>query len=527
MVVLRYSSLQEVAPLSYSFIGSYFINRYYSPYEEALNKAAARVLTTTTTTNGDSEAVQASPRVGGPSTERAPFPYTMVRAKNVGMTAILLFARDPAAIHHIQEAVVGFGVQDMGNKGAVGLRVTWSDSHSNGGTGSSTELTFVATHLAAMEWNLKKRNANWRSIVSGLTFENPKEALPGMFPAAVPTAADTEQQPGPRPPSPASASSSEGSEEEEDDAVTPERDGDSAPLLTRQGSSSLSRRSTKKRSFKQPSHPDNPDLTPDHLSTLQEISIFKPTSHLFLAGDLNYRISSTTPPARAPFPSFYHPPSDPLHWSHFLPRDQLTAEREAGRTMNGLTEAPIAFGPSYKYDVLPDAEAENAENFAQVQAEGEVPWRWAPHRWPSWCDRVLYLDVAPWVRRRKQPESGISVRAYDIMPLMRSSDHRPVFLRATVPVLGPEEMAPPPPPPPVSAAAEGGVETLRDEDMADPRIVLPVPVDPHAWERRAAARRREVVAGWSMFVWATREGAALIGASLLVAGATWWLWRVL
>lgn len=442
----------------------------------------------------------------------------MVRAKNVGMTAILLFARDPAAIHHIQEAVVGFGVQDMGNKGAVGLRVTWSDSRGSGGTGSSTELTFVATHLAAMEWNLKKRNANWRTIVSGLTFENPKKALPGMFPAAIPTtpAAD---QPSSRPPSPASASSSEGSEEEEDDAVNPERDADAAPLLTGQGSSALSRRNTK-RFTNRVSYPDNPDLTPAHISTLQEISIFKPTSHLFVGGDLNYRISSTTPPARAPFPSFYHPPSDPLHWSHFLPRDQLTAERAAGRTLNGLTEPAINFGPSYKYDVLSEDEAANAENFAQVQARGEVPWRWAPHRWPSWCDRVLFLDLAPWVRRR-EPESKISVAAYDILPLMRTSDHRPVFLRATVPILGPEEMAPPP------AAAAEGEEALQDEDMSDPRIVLPVPIDPHAWERRAAARRREIVAGWSMYMWATKEGATIIGSALLVAGATWWLWRVL
>lgn len=523
MVLPWYSSLQEVAPLSYSFIGSYFVNRYYSPFEEALNKAAARVLTTTTTTNGhgeNGEAVQSSSRTAGTGNERAACPYTLVRARNVGMTAILLFARDPAAIHHIKEAVVGFGVQDMGNKGAVGLRVTWSDSQGSGGPGSSTELTFVATHLAAMEWNVQKRNANWRRIVSGLTFENPKKALPGMFPAAVPTTIETEQEAGRRPPSPASASSSEGSEEEEYDNVALDRDteADSAPLLTGQASSA-SRRSSEERSLNGNGHADNPDLTPEHRSTLQEISIFKPTSHLFLGGDLNYRISSTTPPARSPFPSFYHPPSDPLHWSHFLPRDQLTAERSAGRTLNGMTEAPVTFGPSYKYDVLPDAEAENAENFAQVQSAGEVPWRWAPHRWPSWCDRVLYLDVAPWVKRRR-PEAQIAVRAYDIMPVMRSSDHRPVFLRATVPVLAPEEMAPPP------VAAGDAEETLRDADMADPRIVLPVPVDPHAWERRAAARRREVVAGWSMFVWATKEGATLIGAALLAAGATWWLWRV-
>jgi hypothetical protein len=441
------------------------------------------------------------------------------------MTAILLFARDPAAIHHIREAVVGFGVQEMGNKGAVALRVVWSDSHSSGGAGSSTELTFVATHLAAMEWNLKKRNANWRSIVSGLLFENPKEILPGMFPAAVPTATDAPHDV--RPPSPASASSSEGSEEEEGDAITPEQDADSAPLLSRQ-QSSLSRRgqrsSNRQNNNNHLSHPDHPELTPEHISTLQAISIFKPTTHLFLAGDLNYRISSTTPPARSPFPSFYHPPEDELHWSHFLPRDQLTAERAVGRTMNGLSEAPINFGPSYKYDVLSDAEAENAENYAQVRANGEVPWRWAPHRWPSWCDRVLFLDVPAWVKRRRQQQqpAEVRVKAYDLMPVMRSSDHRPVFLRAEVPVLGAEEMAPPP----LVAAGKDGGEALRDEDLKDPRVVLPVPIDVHAWDRRAAARRKEILTGWSMFLWATKEGAALIGTLLLVGGATWWFWRI-
>lgn len=464
------------------------MSRYYSPYEEALNLAAAKVLTTTTSTNGQAGAAADPPPPG-----RASYPYTLVRAKNVGMTAILLFARDPAALHHIGEAVVGFGIQDMGNKGAVGLRATWS------GAGGSTELTFVATHLAAMEWNLKKRNANWRSIVSGLTFENPKRALPGVFPDAMPSGgggAPEVQRDGVRPPSPASASSSEGSEEEDADAVTDAED--EAPLLSSAGDHSSS------------DDPDGPQLTAEHLQTLHSLSVFKPTSHLFLAGDLNYRISTTTPPARSPFPSFYHPREDPLHWSHFLPRDQLTAERAAGRTMHGLTEAAINFGPSYKYDVLAEAEAENAENYADVREKGEVPWRWAPHRWPSWCDRVLYLEVPGWVRRRE--ERVVEVVAYDLLPLMASSDHRPVFLRARVPVLGPEEMRPP--------------AVLGEGDAADPRVVLPVAVDPHAWERRAKARRKELWAGWSMFVWATREGAVLISTLLVVAGVSWWLLRV-
>ncbi|KAB5517289.1 DNase I-like protein [Coniochaeta sp. 2T2.1] len=477
-------SLQEVAPLSYSFMGPYFLSKYYAPYEEALNAAAERIVTTTTTST--------SPSDQPPSPRSAPA-YTLVRSNNIGMTSLLLFALSPRSISNLQDAVIGFGVQEMGNKGAVGCRFTYTSSSPDK---KSTVLTFVATHLAAMEWNLKKRNANWRSIVSGLTFSNPKDALPGVFPAVAPPDGDRdrdqlglgERQQQQRPPSPASASSSEGSEEEEDDAL-PDR-GDS-------------------------------DLDPSHLSTLQELSIFAPATHLFLAGDLNYRISSTTPPPGSLFPSFSADPSDPAHWSHFLPRDQLTAERLAGRTLHGLSEAEISFGPSYKYDVLPGDEADTAaENLEGVKTRGEVPWKWAPHRWPSWCDRVLYLDLPGWVKRSR-PGKQIETVAYDILPLMASSDHRPVFWRGRIPILSEEEMLPP------TAGAEEVEVGLKEEDMKDPRVTLPVAIDPHAWERRAAARRREVVAGWSIFLWATKEGAGVLGGGLLLGALTWWLWRVL
>ena len=97
------------------------------------------------------------------------------------------------------------------------------------------------------------------------------------------------------------------------------------------------------------------------------------------------------------------------------------------------------------------------------------------------------------------------MRAYDAMPVLATSDHRPVFWRARVPVLGPDVMRPPP--------------LLRD----DPRVTLPVPVDVHAWERRAAARRREVVVGWSALLWSTREGAAALATALALGLAAWWL----
>ncbi|KAK3363428.1 DNase I-like protein [Lasiosphaeria hispida] len=469
-------SLQEVAPLSHAFVGSYFLNPYFSRYEEALNLASARLVATIE--DGDSDGTtsvteQAERRV-------PPHPYTLVRAKNVGMTAILLFARDPGALRQIEEAECGFGAADMGNKGAVGLRVIWSEP-SAAELGRSAELTFVATHLAAMEWNLKKRNANWRTIMSGLTFADPKAALPGVFPA---------NQPRPRPSMSGAgnriaAESSESSDAEADD------ESDAQPLLDE----------------------DHLRLAAQHSATLQDMSIFKPTAHLFVAGDLNYRISNTTPPPLSPFPSF--DPTSENYYPNFLARDQLTQERLAGRAFHGMTEAPITFGPTYKFDVL--SSANGATNEAAVRAGAtangipEVPWRFAPHRWPGWCDRVLYLDLPGWAAGGGK--KSIDVRAYDAMPVVRSSDHRPVFFRASVPLVAAEDMLPP---------AKGA---LSEAERADPRVEPPVLLDVHAWERRAAARRREIAVGWTALLWSTREGAVVLATLMVLVLSGWWFFR--
>jgi hypothetical protein len=433
-------------------------------------------------------------------------PYTLVRAKNVGMTAILVYARDPACVRKIEEAECGFGAADMGNKGAVGLRVTWGGRPGDGGEpGKTTELTFVAAHLAAMEWNLKKRNSNWRSIVSSLTFANPRSILPGVFPDS--GAAPTVDRSGagdsaPRLPTGDSPDPSEEEPEPEEDDSS--QAGDTHPLL--------------------PTTDDQP-LSPAHLASLQSISIYKPSSHLFVAGDLNYRISSTTPPPLSTFPSF--DPSSENYFPAFLPRDQLTRERLANRALHGLSEADIRFGPTYKFDVLPSAEgAANEEVVRQggsVNGVPEVPWKFAPHRWPGWCDRVLYLDVPAWVNNGGNNDEGkkerkeVEVAVYDAMPVVESSDHRAVFFRARVPVLGEDEMRPP--------AALAEVLAEDEEGPVDPRVRMPVPVDVHAWERRAAARRKEVLVGWSAFVWGTREGAVLLATVLALGVGAWWLWR--
>ncbi|PKS09166.1 hypothetical protein jhhlp_003780 [Lomentospora prolificans] len=451
-------SLQEVAPIAYSFIGSYFLNPYLTRYEEALNLAADAV------NNPESQGDALSDH--GPASllsrvRLAPPVYTLVRSKNVGMTSILLFARDSKTVADIQEAEVGFGTAEMGNKGAVGLRIVYEPL----GTDKSSEMTFVATHLAAMEWNLARRNANWAAIMRGLTFDNPEKILR---------------------PREASASSSTGASpaDSENEHVSVE---EAVRLL----------------------HDQHNEETLFMQEKLHDISVFKPTSHLFIGGDLNYRISTTSPPPDATFPSL--DPESEHYYPRFFPLDQLTRERLAGRTLHGLSEHKVDFPPTYKYDIVSEA--------GKPTDPLTVPWKFAPHRYPSWTDRILFLDVAPWTKARLSNAPEMKVQAYDCMPVVASSDHRPVFLRVDVPIIDREDLIPP-------RGLENGVgAAVAAEWNSDPRMKLPVTIDPEAWERRMAARKKEVVAGWSMFLWSTQEGALILGTLMVAMVGGWWLYN--
>ncbi|KAJ6443919.1 inositol 5-phosphatase [Purpureocillium lavendulum] len=457
-----------------AFIGDYFLNPYVARFDEAINLAALRHDGEADERQRLQDVVSVTPTEESASTGKR---YTLVRAHNVGYTAILLFAKDPNRVRDLQEAEVGFGAAEMGNKGAVGLRALYDAGKGDGA--HSTELTFVATHLAAMEWNLPRRNANWAAIMRGLTFDNPEAVVQRM-----------RSREGT---SPAGSSS-----EEDEDGEESERH----RLL----------------------HDDHHRRHLELQRQLHDISVFKPSSHLFVAGDLNYRISTVSPTPNSAFPSL--DPASEQYYPTFFPLDQLTRERTAGRTMHGLTEHEVRFPPTYKYDVQ-GGSSQDDDGMPGAEA---VPWKFAPHRYPSWTDRVLYLDLPPWVRASSEAPQ-MRVREYDALPVVRTSDHRAVFLRVDVPLIPPAQLAPPETRSPLKKG-DSGVD--EDGDVAgttaaimatDPRVRLPVEIDPEAWERRKAARQKERLVGWSMFLWSTREGA-LVLATLLVAGVGgYWLYK--
>ncbi|RYP06017.1 hypothetical protein DL764_003434 [Monosporascus ibericus] len=433
-------SLQEMAPLAKAFIGDSILKPYFQRYESAVNLAAAKFLT------GDGQT---------PPKDNV---YRLAAVRNVGMTGIMLLARDKYALRNIRTTDLGFGAVDMANKGAVGLRFLYTKEDESGQS-RQTELTFVSTHLQAFEWKLDMRNKNWESIVSGLVFEDPKRYISGRAPQ-----------------------SEDGGEEQR--------------LLEQDGTQ----------------------------KALHDISIYKPGSHLFVTGDLNYRLSTTAPETGAVFPSI--DPDSPDHYSRFFVMDQLTAEKAAGRTLHGLSEAEIKFPPTYKLKVLPKKRPETETDLLRAEEgeddaeEEEAEWKWVVYRWPGWCDRVLYLDIPWWAKEATSSKNlEMKVAAYDALPAVRTSDHRAVYLRVDVPVIEPEDLAPSP----AAIETELARSSSSNGHMVDPRVRLPFPIDPGSWHHRAFVKQCERVIGWSMLISQSKPVIAVFATLLIIGLGTWWL----
>ncbi|KAJ8069486.1 hypothetical protein OCU04_003139 [Sclerotinia nivalis] len=383
-------SLQEIAPIPYSLIGGSFLVPYFNRFHDAVEKASKEL-------SDDGSA------------------YTSIVARNVGLTGIMIFAKDQTLIQDLEAGEVGVGAWSMGNKGAIGVRFTYG----NGNT--STELTFVAAHLAAMEDGLQRRNQDWKNIVRGMVFSSTTSNY----------------------------------------ATTLPRGDEDRPLLS---------------------------ISP------QDGSIYKSTSHLFFGGDLNYRTSLISPAAND-YVNIFPQPNDSTsssnHYSALFKNDQLNRERLAGRTCHGLIEAPVSFPPTYKYD----------SEGPFMTADGELNrWPWAKHRWPSWCDRILYLDMPSWVQK-SNPQAKIIPNKYTALPLLPTSDHRAVALDVTIPLL----------PIPEPEAGEGG---------DDPRAHMPFDIDIDWKKKRERARMLEIVVGFTLYFTGTKEGASLFIAMVVgVVGA--------
>ncbi|KAJ5323455.1 Endonuclease/exonuclease/phosphatase [Penicillium atrosanguineum] len=395
-------SLQEIAPIAYSFLGGSYLAPYFEAFVRAVKKATV---------------------------EQWNESYVNLVKDHTGMTGLMVFARADISykISWIDMAHVGFGVQEMGNKGAVGARLGYTvDDDSD----KTVDLTFVAAHLAPFESGLEQRNLDWKSIVERLVFSHPKDI--------------------------------------EKDSNTDE----STALLNHRRSSSHSEDSRR--------------------------DLFAPDSYVFLAGDLNYRTSNVSPLKTdiVRFPRRDVNRDDPLHYSHLLKEDQLMREMRDGRSFHGLTEAPIDFPPTYKY-------SDAARQAAKLGIDADPEWKWSSHRWPSWCDRILFLDSPSWAG-----EGGhVRPQAYNALPLLPQSDHRPVALAATISL--------------------SHAEPSTDHTDTRSKALAPFSIDPSWKSRRDAARQKELVVGVFAYLGLTWEGNGLLLASTLGLLGAWIVLRSL
>ncbi|THC95548.1 hypothetical protein EYZ11_004973 [Aspergillus tanneri] len=394
-------SLQEIAPIAYAFLGGSFLTPYITALDQVVYRAVA---------------------------QRWKCNYVNVATDNVGMTGLMVFARSDVAerISSINTARAGFGVQQMGNKGAVGARLAFATDTSPGDT---VHLTFIAAHLAPAEDAVEQRNKDWRSMVERLVFNYETTVF------------------------------------QENDEVGV--DTESTALLQRHTS----------------------------IQRNENRGIFDPTSYLFLAGDLNYRTSNFSPREadQARFPQANVEPTSPRHYLHLLEEDQLTREMKQFRSFHGLSEAPITFSPTYKYTYA----AQQAARAGTLDA-GLQEGLWTSTRWPSWCDRILYLETPPGMGEGAR----VKPLRYDSLPLFPTSDHRAVALWASV-----------------------TLALQEPEDTTPP--FTPYPIDP-GWERkRDTARKKELAVGCLAYMTLTWEGNGVLVASVITFLAAWLVLRSL
>lgn len=403
-------SLQEIAPIAYSFLGGTYLTPYFDAFIKTVKKATANVWNES---------------------------YVNLVKDHTGMTGLMVFARADIVdkIPWVDTAHVGFGIQEMGNKGAVGARLGYV---AEGHPSKTVDLTFVAAHLAPMENALEQRNLDWQSIVERLVFSHKGSPLKVL---------------------------GQGSSDE------------STALLA--------------------------DHESSHEAQTSRQDLFAPNSYLFLAGDLNYRTSDVGPLKAdvVRFPRQGVPRDDPAHYSHLLKEDQLMREMREGRSFHGLSEAPIDFPPTYKYS----SAAQQAARTSLLSGESEAEWKWSNHRWPSWCDRILYLDSPSWAREGGQ----VKPHAYKALPLFPHSDHRPVALAVSVPL----------------KPSDNPSET--DHEGSEAKSVAPFAIDPSWRSRRDAARQKEIVVGFLAYLGLTWEGNGMLLASTLGLVGAWVLLRSL
>lgn len=151
------------------------------------------------------------------------------------------------------------------------------------------------------------------------------------------------------------------------------------------------------------------------------------SSHLFLLGDLNYRLARPMPDVMRVLEDGENDPAKTAERASLVEIDTLHQEQSRGHALVGLREGDLStFAPTYK------------------RVLGQVTG-WNGKRTPGYTDRILLASHsdAPFADEETDETSrlvtvdtssgeGVEVLAYDSIATMTVSDHKPVFAIVSV-----------------------------------------------------------------------------------------------
>ncbi|TFK30074.1 skeletal muscle/kidney enriched inositol 5-phosphatase [Coprinopsis marcescibilis] len=225
------------------------------------------------------------------------------------------------------------------------------------------------------------------------------------------------------------------------------------------------------------------------LSTLYD------TSHLFVFGDMNFRLELPQTNPLHPthnFAAFQEALSSEKSREQLKEFDQLLTERRKGSVFVGLREGDFwKFKCSYKYKV------------------GEVD-KYSPKRTPSWTDRILYTTYTD---SPDEPEkTNIRNLIYTSIPSYTTSDHKPVVALLLLP--------PRPDRHDDVQASSSSVPTIRL-----PASYKPIP-DPRANLKKYTGRTLDRVIGiiwWLLTLLGAGSGIfGMVNFFIGLGALTWW-----
>eukprot|EP00033_Pygsuia_biforma_P002371 GCRY01002624.1.p1 GENE.GCRY01002624.1~~GCRY01002624.1.p1 ORF type:complete len:462 (+),score=82.36 GCRY01002624.1:99-1484(+) len=315
--------------------------------------------------------------------------YVFACAHTLQAIHLALFLRKDIAPHikkiSSSHVVCGLG-NIIANKGAVAIRFEYR----------KRSFLLINAHLAAHQNNAIGRNADYWRIISELSLKETDGGAVELGGSQV-SVADFESSQIPA--DGAYDSESEVSGADRSPSNNPESPNESScesnpsPLQPKEESPSSEDKGSKRKKQSKRSK---------KLAQSSTSSVLDKHHYVFFFGDLNYRVNGNR--------SIVDQLIAVSLFEVLLKNDQLSQVINSGAAFPGFLEGHITFPPTYKID--PGTVDSYDTSVKQ--------------RIPAWTDRILYKENLAKLGVAGR-EEGVFLRAYDSVPAITLSDHKPVY----------------------------------------------------------------------------------------------------